>query len=351
MKICFVLPKYSRQPIGGFKIVFEYANRLCMDGNQVSLLFLNQYIFSGRKMPARLKKMAAHFLTQHEPTWFPLNPKIKKYSFLDRPLKDEVIHCDWVIATSASTVDIVQKYFSCSKKAYMIQDYESWDQTEEYLHETYAMGMKNIAVASWLKNIVDQYAQYPSTLIRNPVDINIYRPKIDIHQRNPYKIGMLYHRAEQKGCKYAIEAVKIARKKHPEITLQMFGAYIPDFRLPEWVTFTHNASQDETIRIYNSCSIFVCATIQEGFGLTGLEAMSCGDAFISTNYLGVREYAVNGENALLSPVKDTSKMAENICRVIEDDDLRFKLAENAIKSAESMSWEQAYETFKQTLKL
>ena len=25
--ICFVLPKFTRQPIGGYKIVFEYANR------------------------------------------------------------------------------------------------------------------------------------------------------------------------------------------------------------------------------------------------------------------------------------------------------------------------------------
>lgn len=45
------------------------------------------------------------------------------------------------------------------------------------------------------------------------------------------------------------------RKKHPKITLQMFGTYTPDFRLPEWVTYTHNASQEETVRIYNSCGI------------------------------------------------------------------------------------------------
>lgn len=351
MEICFVLPKYSRQPIGGYKIVFEYANRLCADGHHVSILFLNQHIFSDKKLPRCFKKIAAHYLTWSEPRWFYLNPKIKKYSYLDRTWKDKTNHFDWVIATSASTVDAVQKEFSKSLKGYMIQDYETWDQTEEYLHRTYAMGMKNFAVSSFLKDIVDKYSREPSVLIKNPVDTNIYKSVKAINKRDRYCLGMLYHTSPAKGCKYALEAIKIVKVKHPEVKLKMFGAYAPDFKLPAWIDFTLNASQEETVRIYNSCSIFVCATIQEGYGLTGLEAMSCGDAFISTNYLGVREYAVNGENALLSPVKDTSKLAENICRVIEDDDLRFKLAENAVKSAESMSWEQAYETFKQALNL
>ena len=28
MKICIVLPKFARKAIGGYKIAFEYANRL-----------------------------------------------------------------------------------------------------------------------------------------------------------------------------------------------------------------------------------------------------------------------------------------------------------------------------------
>ena len=39
MKISFVLPGVSRIPVGGFKMAFEYANRLSNRGHEVTLIF------------------------------------------------------------------------------------------------------------------------------------------------------------------------------------------------------------------------------------------------------------------------------------------------------------------------
>ena len=41
MNICFVLPRMSNKAVGGYKIVYEYANRLADRGHSVSILFLN----------------------------------------------------------------------------------------------------------------------------------------------------------------------------------------------------------------------------------------------------------------------------------------------------------------------
>ena len=38
MRISFVLPCSGRYPIGGFRIVYEYANRLADRGHQVSIV-------------------------------------------------------------------------------------------------------------------------------------------------------------------------------------------------------------------------------------------------------------------------------------------------------------------------
>ena len=38
-KIVFLLPRSSREPIGGFKVVFEYANRLAADGFKVEIVY------------------------------------------------------------------------------------------------------------------------------------------------------------------------------------------------------------------------------------------------------------------------------------------------------------------------
>ena len=40
-KITFVLPGYSKAPVGGYKIVFEYANQLADDGYNICILYLN----------------------------------------------------------------------------------------------------------------------------------------------------------------------------------------------------------------------------------------------------------------------------------------------------------------------
>lgn len=39
MRITLVLPGYSKAPIGGFKMVFEYANRFVTRGHKVSIVF------------------------------------------------------------------------------------------------------------------------------------------------------------------------------------------------------------------------------------------------------------------------------------------------------------------------
>ena len=44
MKISFVLPGVSRVPVGGYKMIFEYANRLCKRGHEITLIF---HCFSG----------------------------------------------------------------------------------------------------------------------------------------------------------------------------------------------------------------------------------------------------------------------------------------------------------------
>lgn len=345
MKICFVLPKYSRQPIGGFKIVFEYANRLFGDGHEVSIIFINKNICSGRKMPYFLKKTIATYFTYREPTWFDLSKHVEKLSGLNKRVDECYGMFDCVIATSASTVDYVMSNFEQSNKVYLIQGYETWDNEEAYLKYTYALGMKNIVVASWLQRIVDVYGRSEAVLIKNPIDTNVYRVTNSIENRNPYSIGMLFHTASEKGCQYAWKAVEKMKRKYPQITLTMFGAHKPERKLPDWVRFVYKASQEQTVQIYNGVSIFICASVEEGFGLTGLEAMCCGAVLVSTQYQGVNEYAIHENNALLCPVKDVESLAKNGIRVIEDRVLRLRLSENGVRTGKDFGWDEAYGKF------
>ena len=118
--------------------------------------------------------------------------------------------------------------------------------------------------------------------------------------------------------------------------------YMDAYRIEDAIV---DASKEDTVKIYNSVSIFLCATVSEGYGLTGLEAMSCGAVLVSTDYNGVKEYAVNEENALLSPVKNVEALVCNVKKVIEDYNLRKRLSSNGISRAKNFSWEKAISLF------
>ena len=56
MNICFVLPQMLRKPVGGYKMVYEYANRLSDNWHNVAILFLNDNALKRFKVPKLLRK-------------------------------------------------------------------------------------------------------------------------------------------------------------------------------------------------------------------------------------------------------------------------------------------------------
>ncbi|WP_374285413.1 hypothetical protein [Lactococcus sp.] len=156
MKINFILPGNSNLPIGGNKIVYQYANELSKRGHEVcltflfdlhtnSLRFLIKYLF--RKQI--IKRSGSH---KQEVTWFPLDKSIKLK--FDVSFLSEVPDADVVIATEARTTNVVAKLSkSKGKKYYLIQNYETWvfDGNIELLNQTYQLGLTNIVISKDLQ--------------------------------------------------------------------------------------------------------------------------------------------------------------------------------------------------------
>lgn len=347
-KVCFVLPGVSGHAVGGYKMVFEFANRLEAEGCEVSILFDNTNLYKRFHAPELVRKNVANFMTQIQPQWFKLDTKIKKISTLEKNYKDKLADIDVCIATAVQTVDLVYNRIKAPKKIYYIQDYENWDIDDEYVKESYSLGMVNIVISTWLQKIVDQYSKNKSILIQNPIDSSIYVAEVPMSQRKQHTIGLLYHEGAHKGVKNALEVLNKVKKIYPDLTVKMFGQF-PKPNLPDWVEYIRGASQTKTIEVYNWCQIFLCSTIKEGYGLTGIEAMACGACLVSTDYDGAKEYAIDGYNSLLSPVGDIQAQVDNVVRLFEDMDLRNKISQNGIKSADKYSWDEAMRKFNEAI--
>ena len=350
-KICFVMDSLSFVPTGGAKMIFEYANRLQNRGYSVQILYLMGSSWKKYHLPEKLRQWMLSRMTYFSPSWFPQDKKIETLSYYQADLDERVKETDVFIATEVTTVESIKERFFEKKLAYFIQGYENWRVSDEYCQNTYKYEMTNIVISQWLKNIVDQYSRKPSILVRNPVDIHVYRLNTPIKERKLHTIGLLYHEMPHKGLQYSMKAVYQLKEKYLDLEVYMFGVPKRPKEYPEWIHYTQKATQTQTVEIYNKVSVWLCATIDEGYGLTGLEAMACGDVLVSTLYTGVLEYAKDEKNALLSPVKDVEELVHNVERVFEDQKLRESLVLEAQKSVVKFSWEKAVADFEKALEI
>lgn len=97
-------------------------------------------------------------------------------------------------------------------------------------------------------------------------------------------------------------------------------------------------SQDQVAVVMRSIDIVVEPSEYQGFGLPGLEALSSGVALATTDNRGIDEYGVHRHNCLIE--KDGSTLAENICELIEDAELRRTLGGAGRQSALRFSWDR-----------
>ena len=91
--------------------------------------------------------------------------------------------------------------------------------------------------------------------------------------------------------------------------------------------------------------VFVYPSFYEGFGLPILEAMQCGTPVITSNTSSMPE--VGGDACLYIEPEDVTGLADQIYRVVYNNELIEDLSQKGIKRAKNFSWDKcARETLK-----
>ena len=96
------------------------------------------------------------------------------------------------------------------------------------------------------------------------------------------------------------------------------------------IDFLGYTDYDNAPKVYHRGDIFVSPTYSEGFSNTILEAMASGLPVVSTKSVGVVDCISDEHNGLLVDVQDSRSLAYGIRRMLSDEVLRRRLAENAL---------------------
>jgi GT2 family glycosyltransferase len=103
-------------------------------------------------------------------------------------------------------------------------------------------------------------------------------------------------------------------------------------------------------REYDAAEVFVVGSWFEGFCQPGLEALACGVPLVTTDNGGCREYATDGETALVVPPRDARAMADAIQHLLDDPVYAARLATNGLEVvARDFDWESRTDEFADVL--
>jgi alpha-1,3-rhamnosyl/mannosyltransferase len=93
--------------------------------------------------------------------------------------------------------------------------------------------------------------------------------------------------------------------------------------------------------LYQSASVLLFPSLEEGFGLPVLEAMTNGLPVVASRTASLPE--VGGEAALYVDPHDPQDIADKVRRAVEDSELRRKLIQQGLERAREFSWRRVAE--------
>lgn len=353
-KVCFLLPKERDFPVGGYKVVYLYANMLIEIGYDVSIIYiyLPNYFNKGF-----LYKIYKFFIEKSwernpfkKPTWYDISDKVQQKRVVELNEKN-IVPADYYFATAFFTSISLNQLntIPSKKKFYFIQGYEAWGiVTPKDITQSYRFDMTKICIAPWLCDKVDE-AGSSAVYIPNGFDLNEFFVTKPIEERKPATISILCARENVKNTRGVVKALKIVKKKHPELKVYGFGVNKRFGWLPEFIDYIQKPSHEQLVDLYNKTAIYVGFPKSEGFGLTLGEAMLCGCAATGSDNGGYQVMVDDKENGLLVPVGDYKKLAIDICYLIENNDVRIEFAKKGNAKLKSFSWNDSFKKLLATL--
>jgi len=202
------------------------------------------------------------------------------------------------------------------------------------------------------KSVAQELQEYPLKnndllVMGNGIDNATFTPgRTTPTERYVLFTGRLSYR---KGLFDLIEAAKDVCENHQDVSFIITGSgilidtlreRINELGLTKRIKFPGFVTREQLITLYQNATIYVVPSHYEGLPTVLLEAMSCGLPVIATAVSGNLDVITPGTNGLLVPPQNPKQLAEAITTLLEDDQLRTTLGNNARSTIEKQyTWD------------
>ncbi|UCC43749.1 MAG: glycosyltransferase family 4 protein [Candidatus Zixiibacteriota bacterium] len=196
------------------------------------------------------------------------------------------------------------------------------------------------------------------SVIHCGIDREVYAPDSAVSKYEDPTILYLGRIKKYKSIQHLLIAFRRVRQQLPTSRLMIVGAgdYLDNLKkladslgITEHVEFPGFVSREEKVDRLRRAHVSVLPSLKEGWGLTNIEANSVGTAVVAADSPGLRDSVRDGETGYLYEYGNTEMLAEKLLTLLQDQELRRRIENQAMAWAETFNWDTAARKFEQLI--
>lgn len=207
-----------------------------------------------------------------------------------------------------------------------------------------------VTPSMWLKKCVEQsfLKNKDIRLIYNGIDLEIFKKTDKFQARTdlslPQDKKIVLFSADGgvknpfKGGYFVFQAFEKLKNRNDILFLNIGGE--SEQKSEKWLDFGYIKEPKTMAKLYSTADIYLFPTLAEVFGKTVVEAMSCGLPVVTFETGGVPEIVENNKTGFIVEYKNGEMLTTVLEKLLDDDDLREKMAENAVEASKKFSSER-----------
>ena len=219
-----------------------------------------------------------------------------------------------------------------------------------------------IAVSDFVKNDFEKHLGFKNVVVlHNCIDDSRFK-KLGVRERTEkrqeigFKDGdvILLNVARlhpQKGHLFLVDLFKIIHEKDKRYKLIIIGNGTLEKELKDKIAFYGLEDSIKLLKdrrdipeLMSACDIFILPSLYEGFGIVIAEAMASGIPIVANDIPTLREIISDKIDGLLVEMKkeNSEAITKTICSLVDDQERRFSIIENARLKAAQMFGAKQY---------
>ena len=273
-------------------------------------------------------------------------PYLPNLSSVLKQIDSDIVHCESHLFLPSLQALRIAKKFGCPYVVTVHGVYASRGFAVDCVQKTYLRSVSGFfkeadRIICLTKDDASEISKYGFSsekirIVSNGVDTERFKPG---YSKQVNLIVWSGRFVPEKGVYYLIEAAWKLSKQNVAAKFLLIG-YGPLKKklellafnyglLGRTVFFSEGLKRDEISKILSEATIFVFPSLKEGLPISILEAASSAVAIVASDIPGINTVVEHEKSGLLVKAMDSSAIADSVLRLLNNEELRRKLGQNA----------------------